>query len=411
MNFIGNMLGGFGNFLSNKFGRGGAFNAYLLGQEGAVWLDVSKPSKLYYSIPQARIVIDKLVSMYSNMRIQQMDRRTLKPVEKEDADLKRVIDNPNPLQSMNEWLSEWEKQVQVYGNSFGYFNKPSKIQSAPTTIWNISPRYMQPVLSGKVFDQIKIEDIITGFKYIQANGKYNIYDPKDILYTKLVGIDNPLIGESPIRALQYPLSNIRAAYQFLNTLSVNRGPKGILSNDAKDVNGAIPMTDSERKDADAAYNQTYGIEHGQAQSIVTTASLKWQAMSFPTKDALLIEQIDANFLTICDAYGMNANLFSNKNATFENIKQGLLQSYQDTIFPIADARIQALSNKINHPTIYLVPDYSHLDILKENKLKGISAVQALVSALTQAVQGGILPAPLAVRILENELLLQTTLEE
>ena len=51
----------------------------------------------------------------------------------------------------------------------------------------------------------------------------------------------------------------------------------------------------------------------------------------------------------------------------------------------------------------LVADYSHLSILKEDKLKGMQSIKAVVESLNQAVAGGILDAKTATTILANEL--------
>jgi phage portal protein BeeE len=396
---------GFSNSLKQYLNRrlfgNSVYFSQVVGQKGPVWISTDEPFELYNTIPQLKAVIDRKASMFCNMEIYLVDA---KGNRKEDKDLQKLIQNPNPIQTMNGFLKEFKIQEQVYGNQFMFKNKPSNLYKYPATLFNISSNYIQPILSGKIFRQVSVDDIIKGYEYKDASGTKENYDTNDILYSRLTNINHPVLGLSPVTSLQYVLSNIKLAYEFRNVTMAQRGPLGILSNESKDSMGAIPLTSDERKKVEEQFTTEYGIGIGQRKIKLTEASLKWQAMSFATKDMMLFEEVDSNLITLVDSFGLNINMFSNKNATFENVKNSILQVYQDTIIPEADQFTQSFGKFIGVPeNLRLVASYEHLSLLKENKQKGLQGINTLIDALTKAVSGGLLDAAMATQILAKEL--------
>ena len=117
-------------------------------------------------------------------------------------------------------------------------------------------------------------------------------------------------------------------------------------------------------------DRTYGIFDGQKRKIITNSSLKWQPMSFPMKDLMLLECIESDFQSICAAYGADRDLFpSTKGATFENKNNGLKATYQNTIQPQADDFINTLNNALGlfKQGLYLEACYDHVPVLQEDK--------------------------------------------
>jgi hypothetical protein len=55
------------------------------------------------------------------------------------------------------------------------------------------------------------------------------------------------------------------------------------------------------------------------------------------------------------------------------------------------------------PGYRLKASYDHLQIMKENKLKGLEGVKVLVETLTNAIQNGLITVAQAQAMLKNEL--------
>jgi phage portal protein BeeE len=371
----------------------------ILGNKGAIYLDTDVPYKLFNEIPELNQVLNKKASMFSNGVFKLQDIATGKDVP--DSELMKLLENPSVLESQNSFLKTYSIQFDCYGNQFIYKNKPSRLLKYPKSLINISPYYLTPEFTGKVFDQVKIEDIIKHYKY-RENSTEKTFETKDIIWSKNTDLDNPLVGVSPLKSLRFPLTNTKLAYDYLNIISGDKGAIGILSMQSKDSAGVIPMTKEEKEKIENSYRNDYGtgVDNDKMRVHITNGSVTWSPMTYPTKDLLLMEQIDANKLTIVDHFGLNINLFSSKSQTFENVRNAIIQTYQDTIIPFADQFTQKLSKELGIPPnqrLYL--DYSHLAILSD-KFKDFNSI---VDGLTQAVAGGILDAKQAQNIINNHL--------
>lgn len=397
--------------LSNAFYRigdflGGAekqfFSSFrLMDTKGEIYVDTKVPYKLFYEIPELHQVVSKKASMFSNgvFKLVEAENPT---VEVEDPELMRLLGQPNILQSQNKWLHNYSEQLDVYGNQFMYFNKPSALMTYPKSIVNISPRYLNPLLSGKYYDQTDIEGVVKRYNY-DDNDTVRSYETRDILWTKHDDLDNPVVGKSPLVSLKFPLSNTKLAYQYFNIIGAKKGAIGMIATTQKDSEGALPMDDEDKKALENKFSNDYGVHDGAQSAVaIVDGQVTWQPMTYPTKDLLLQEQIDANKLTIVDQYGLDINIFSSKNSTYENVRQALIGSYNNSIYPAADAFTQSLSKQLKiDPKYKLILDYSHLSILQEDKTEKANTLKAQFDAVSQAVQAGLISRETATEVLNN----------
>lgn len=375
----------------------------MLGFKGVAWIQTTEQYLLYNEIPQLKLVIDRKAKMFANMKIKLVDKKSGEEIV--DDDLFKLLNAPNPLdRSQNEFLFNYKCQLEVYGNQFIYKNKPSGLTKYPISMSNISARYMRPKLTGKVFDQIELSGIIENYSYYQF-GELITYKTEDILYSRLTDLDSPIIGRCPLDSLKFPLTNTRLAYEFLNAISAEKGAIGILSNDqGSDIGGSVPMTPEQKTAISKDYSNHYGVGPGKAAIMLTEAKVKWQPMTFPTKDLMLFEQLDSYLETIIDHYGLNVNMFGVGKATYENVKNGLIQAYENTIIPEAELFCQRLTEFLGiDPKHKLIPSYEHVNILNEDKLKGAQALSYLTQSLSQMVELGLLDKQVALDIYAEEL--------
>lgn len=367
--------------------------------KGQVYINTDVPYDLYNTIPQLRTPVDKLAAMFSNgvFKYQKIGSDKLDNLPPEIA---KLLENPNVLQGQNPFLNQYLRQLIVYGNQFIYKNSASKITTTPQSLINVSPANIKPILTGKQFDQTTMDGIVKGFEY-NENGNVKPFETNQILWSKISDLDNNLIGYSPLQAMKYPLSNTVAAYQYLNCISTEKGGIGVLSSQSKDAMGALPMTSEEKKELEQTYRNENGIEDNQKKIHITTGSVTWSPMSYPTKELLLMEQIDANFLAILNVLGVNQNLFV--NSTYENLKNGLIQTHNDTVVVYADGFTQALSKFIGIKEGYrLVLDYSHLPYLQADKKTDADTFNIVSNGLSTLVAGGIINAAQANTMLTNQ---------
>lgn len=383
-------------------------NSYMLGYEGPIWLPVNKPFELYEKIPQLHMIVNKKALMRSNVCIKLVDKKTGE--EKIIDELYRLLEKPNVYDSQNQFLMQRVIQKEIYGTQFTYKNQPNnKLFIFPASISNISPRYLAPYFTGKVFDQTELKGIISHYEYRDSKGASQRYETEQILMQKIADLDNPIMGRSPLVSLKYPMSNIEAAYEYGNKIMRKMGALGILTSESKDSSGggAVPMSEPEKKRIQEDYIDRMGAGENQQAILLTKASVKFQHTAFPVKQMMLFEHIDTNTTLMCDTFGMNVNIFSNANATYENVKESIIQTYQDTIIPETDQDFQALSTFILpleiQKTHKLVGDFSHVQILKADKKSGIEATKQLCDGLAELVANQIITTARANEIIETEL--------
>jgi hypothetical protein len=107
---------------------------------------------------------------------------------------------------------------------------------------------------------------------------------------------------------------------------------------------------------------------------------------------MLFEEIDEDFLTIIDNYGLNANIFSrSKGSTFENLNEGLKQAYQSTIIPEAEELALNRSEMFGllQKGEWLELDFSHIPVLQENSKEKAEILEKKANAINTLIQSGV----------------------
>ena len=343
--------------------------------------------ELYRTTPQLSIVINKDAQMLSNGRFVV---KNLKGEVQENHEALKLLANPNPVQNQNSWLMDYQIQKNIYGNQFIYVNRAYN-NAFPSTLVNLNSAYVKVVKTGKYVKQNNIEDIIQRYEVKESNGTITQYEVKDIIFSQIVNPNNPLMGLSPLHSLTMPISNIRGAYGFRNKIIVKSGALGILSSASKDQSGGIPLNTAERQRIEQQHSNDYGIHDGQSSLIMTGSPLSWQSMSYPTKDLLLFEEVEADFKSIIDAYGHNADIYSNlNNAKYSNMNEALRQTYQNRVIPEAEQLCFNLGNKLGltEKGLILELDYSHIEVMKDNEKQVVENFKMKADAISTLLNSG-----------------------
>lgn len=348
-------------------------------------------SDILKTTPQLYAVVYRRATMLANGRFIHYDKDG-EPIEK--SPVVEFLKKPNPFQKQNEWIIQQDVQKSTYGNCFIYFLKGSALADMPSALWNITPKGMIVKRTGKIYKQTEVDEIITEYLLnIDKNTGQpeERFEPSEILHRNIQDVDDPIVGPSPLHALKMPISNIRGAYGFRNVLITEKGAIGMISNDSKNTSGALPLTEKERKSLEDQFQKNYGINDRQRRIIMSSASLKWNPMSYPTRDMMLFEEIDEDTRMIIDAYGMNEALFSLGNGTtFDNYNTGLKAAYQDTIIPEGEDLANGLSDKfgLTAKGEKLVLDFSHIPILQEDQETEANIIKTRAEATNILIQSG-----------------------
>jgi hypothetical protein len=268
-------------------------------------------------------------------------------------------------------------QDALYSNAFCY--APKRSLNIRNLFVPLPANKIKIHLTGKRLKQMDAEDLIDKFTF-----KYDDDSDESILWPDMVYLTtddgmNIVKPISRIESLKYPLSNIQAQYHKRNVLLENIGAIGILSAEQSDMGGAIPMTPEEKKKI-----QRDWYRRSKDELLITEAKVNWQPMSYPTKDLMLFEELNADKLAIIDAFGLNANLFSSeKGATFSNVRDSIRMAYTDTIIPETQAMYDSIIKQfgLDAEGYYLEACFDHLPVLQADEEKNAMTLKLKAEAL------------------------------
>lgn len=392
-----------GTFLGSLFTRGGNNNQYISQPNFYTqplnlsaheqWQTITgNEREVYLTTPELRIIIDRLAMMYANGKWEHLDENG-EPIE--DSEFVELLENPNAFQSRNEFLAQWFIQRCLYGNVYNYqLLSGSSFQVAPSALWNLPPSRITIKRTGLIWNQTDIADMISHYTLKNDDHTDTMFSTDEIIQFSMPNSDDPLIGVSPLNALKMPISNIRAGYGTNNVILSKKGAFGALSSDAKDGTGAMPLTSDEIKNISDQYTKDFGIGDHQSKIMVVAKALKWTPFTYPTKELMIFETIDAGKKAIIDLYGANENMFSRgskgQGSTFNNVEMGERQCYQNTLFPIANDQGYGYSSRwgLLDKGERLVLSYDHLPVLKEDEVRKSQVLERKARAAAIISEGG-----------------------
>jgi len=366
----------------NQFGGHNVPAANLIGTKQAVWIDTYKAYEHYIEIPELRAVIDRRATMMSSA-VPILYDASGNVVEKHW--IYDLINSPNPIQSWSDVIYSLSVNDALFSISFAY--APKRSFGIVNLMVPLPSNKMKVYTTGSKIKQMDADGWIEKVRLCYSDDTTEDFSLDELVYlitTDGVNLVNP---SSRIESLKFPLSNIRAQYNKRNVLLENIGSIGILSAKNSDIGGALPLTPEEKRDI---RNDWYA--RSKDEIIITEADVQWNAMSFPTKELMLFEELDADKRAIIDVYGLSVYLFSQeKGATFSNVKEGIKMTYTDTIIPETEQMYSVITKQLGLEAdgLYLKPDFSHIPALQQDDLATAQALQTRADALAKITLGGV----------------------
>jgi hypothetical protein len=358
-----------------------SYRNQLWGQKEAIWIDCTNSWTLYTTIPELRIVINRRAEMMAGNR----------PVLRLNGELVEshwlldMIKKPNPLQSWGDIIQSIGIQDGLYSNTFCY--APKRVANTRNLIYSLPANRLEITTTGKYLDQISVDGLIEKFTFQYDDGHRQTITPENMIYTVTPDGMNLINAHSRVQTLQKPLSNILAAYKKRNILLESLGSPGILSAKNHDMNGALPVTPEEKKQIRKDWHNTHD-----GDIIITETEMSWLPMSFPTRDLMLMEEIDADFNVIIDTYGLHLNVFSSKQgATYENIKESIKMVYSNTIKPETDKLYERMMTQLglSDQGYTLEADFTHLPIMQKDQKSEAEAMSIRADAVNKIIASGV----------------------
>lgn len=338
----------------------------------------------YNACAPLNAVINRKARAFTNGRWYILDKQGKEAQGKSAETLRKLIKKPNPLQTWNQLMTQAKVYEQIFEEVFFLTITPVGFAKGEVlTLWVVPNWIINAKASGKLYQQSFIEDIVTHYE-LTYGGKTTKIDRERIIHIKGSNQNNEdqIRAKSRLVSLEDPISNIVAAYEARNVLITRKGAIGILSNVSRDVAGTIPVDSTEKKEVQEEF-QNYGLSKTQSQVIITNANLRWQSMTFPTKDLMLFEEIEDDVRQICDTYNYPMYLLGFKaGTTYSNMGEANKSLYQDAIIPEAEGWAEAFTNyfELDKSGLEIKVFYDHLGIFQQSEKEKADALTAKVTA-------------------------------
>lgn len=289
------------------------FNQFL-NRKLPVVVDINNLMLVYASVPGLRTVIDKKAELLKmgKFRIFKRSRKKNEPdIEIFYNPLLDLMKKPNCLPGGEKtFLEQWSQMISIYSTAFILKNKVGNrvydLKLLPSGEMIINP-------TGYIFRQTSIVDMIETYEWMNSQnpeGGLSNFNPKEVMLYLDGPADRYLWGIPKIITNKIHVSNLDLSAKTSNVIMADRGALGILSNQAQDMAGAIPMDSEEQQKISKQYNREWGIGEEQSKVIVTNSNLKWQAIGYNRKELMLDETYELAFCAICDMYGIPRKMFA-----------------------------------------------------------------------------------------------------
>ena len=364
----------------------------------------------FYEVPEVNAVISTKVRAFSNGKIKIISKATGLEVPKQEPFVQALME-PNYFQSQLEFLQQTKFYHEIYGNEILYFLHPVGMPKSIKGIFSLPPEIVfirednsvpffmrQDNPANYFYRWGAVDQPLTESQFIHIN-RANTMAASPTSF-QMLGVNDfaksSFWGSPALSALQGPVANIRAAYEARNTLIVNRGALGILTNSAEDGTKAmLPLDPKMKKELQDEY-RNYGLSKGQWQIIMTSLNLKWQQMSIDTDKLKLFEEVEADFLAICNGFGVPPELVM-PGQTYENKLRAERQMYQNTIIPEAIEWIGAMNKKAEtmDKSWYITMTLDHLPVFQENAKERAQSLSMTAAAFEKLITTGVMTVPQA----------------
>jgi len=361
------------------------FQRYVIGDKGH---DDSKYLKYYETIPELQSVINYRAKCFASMKVKMRNLKT--DTEIESDPILTLLNQPNVLQSGQEFFRQFSTYKDIFGNDFIYMLFGTDV-SKTKALWNLPPIDIE-VLSPKdvkIWTATNYAELIKGYK-LKIDNKETELTPEEVIhfYDNLI-IKNDklnLKGTSKVHALSQTLENIKISYEARGIILGN-SPLGIISNESQDASGTVPLNEKDKQEVQSQM-RTYGTALEKHSYVITNARLKWQSMA-TTVTEQHFKEVTEDMRTICNEYSFPPDLML-AGSTYENIKQAKKQLYQDSIIPEAEDFLSGLSSGLglidNNKILY--PDFSHIAVLQTDYETKARTYNTMVMALSKAFADG-----------------------
>jgi len=338
--------------------------------------------------PQVSIIVFKRAANHANgiTTLETEDGKPFKGLKA--ADWNRVVNRPHTLMSRAEFVTIRDLFLFTHGYCFEYKEIPEGFGPEGMNRRILDPQYCEITWKRRsLFYLNDHNELIDQFFYTENGIRTEIKDIENLFcYTNpnVTALNKGFLPESPLRTLKYPINNSINNYKSRNRLI--KKPFGALSGKGKDDVSAIPLTEDERLDIQAAYRNNYGTEYeDQDDLIISPTELTFTPFMYPVKDMQLLELLKSDSAVICDRLGYEYDLLARDlgGVALNNKNEAGKNQYQNHEIPharnIDEQEMQSLKASVYG--FKIKTSFDHLPILQADRKMESETLRNNINAL------------------------------
>src|SRR5665213_180012 len=362
--------------------RNGNFFFSINGADKAfIWGNYNSSLTAYQLNPVVNSIINRKAQCLINGKVYIMDSKGKESKTLQAVQLRQLLLKPNYYQSGREFKAQNSVYEQIYGwcpvlkvIPVGYENDFSKWK-----IWNIPPWMIQVLDNNKLFyiDGPKFQSITMTYmgKSVLLNQDYVSFIKENQISTGLFQSNNTtqnvsmFLPDSKLYSAQNNIANLTDSLNSRGSMTRDRGPQWILTNDQNDTGdaGLFPVDPAQKEQLQQDWRQ-YGIMSGQRKAIITDAKLKLQTVGFDVAQLKLLESEVQDAKIISDTLNFPPYLLGLIDAKYDNQQIAERNLYVNSIIPDCESDDEQWSEIFGLAKLGLSinTDFSHLPALQEN---------------------------------------------
>lgn len=294
--------------------------------------------------------------------------------------LDKLLTQPNPFQNFYELLYEAIVYQTVLGKEFFYSRTPSTLPRV--NYQNIIASYNLPAdritietpERIKLFTATKLEDVIINYILDKDTTDEMAFPVSNVLYRKDINMDwsaKKIEGRAKLLSAAKAIANLIAVYEARNVVYVKRGAMGAWVSRKGDNSGFIALSAGEKKALRKEADENLGIVGRNKDTfMILSEPVDFIKSSMSIAELMPFEETKADAAVIYGVLEVPYELAPKpEGETYENQKTAEKGLYQNKIIPLTNNWTQSLTNfwGINEGGIYLHADFSHIELLQEDK--------------------------------------------
>jgi hypothetical protein len=370
--------------------RGGLFNGqFFFGGNGIdyrfKYMNHNSSIYAYECCPPLAAVINRKAQCYINGLTKIINTQGKESQSPEAKKLKKLLSRPNPLQTWRQFEAQQYIYIMLFGFCITMPVMPAGFEDSSArdaqSLWNIPPYMVVIEESEKLFYQTDITKIIKSITITYKNQTTEIPLKNLFIFKDFVPSSQTLIfPDSRTRALELNINNIIAAYIARGELIKFAGAQGIISPEASDASGPIPLKEQEKIELQEQFKRQYGIQSGQYRYMLAPTAIKWTEIGKATRDLMLFEEIVDDVMRICDGLNYPSPLLNTERGpNVSNTSSFQAQVYADGIIPESTDFYEQWNAyfKTDEVNLEMIKDYSDVPALQDNRVEAGRALYYL----------------------------------